>query len=96
VSRARRDAQLRRSITAKLEYVRRRRPDLLPGSGVTVQGEGIGATIYRQVARDLGLALVDANARIIVVTDLAQLEHWQGVLPGAEWEWEGNIALAST
>jgi glycosyltransferase involved in cell wall biosynthesis len=91
-----RDTQLRRTIAAKLDYIQRRWPEIGAGSTITIQGNGPAAAVYIALARDRGLRQVDANARILVVTDVAQLEHWRATRPGSAWEWEGNIALAST
>jgi hypothetical protein len=68
-----------------------------------VQGEGQGAAIYRNVVPVHGWALlapcdpasVPARTHIVVVSDLAQLGGWRAQLSGADWHWEGNIAVRS-
>lgn len=95
VSRGRRETQLRLSILAKLEYIKRGRPAVAPGTLIAVQGNGRGAVLYREMARHVGLAPVDADAPLFVVTDLDQLQYWRSALPADRWAWEGNIAIAS-
>jgi glycosyltransferase involved in cell wall biosynthesis len=90
-SQQKRDLQLQRSLAAKLEFLARNYPGVGPGTRVAVQGAGRGAIMYRRVAESLGMVIVEGPARLFVVTDLAQLNRVQALLPGATWE--GNIAI---
>jgi hypothetical protein len=103
VSQQRRLAQLRRTITAKLEYVCRRHGGIGPGTGIMVQGEGRGAEVYRSVALTHDWTLVSPcepasvaeHMHIVVVSDLPELDRWKDQLDGSAWQWEGNIAVRS-
>ena len=101
VSRERRDAQLARTIAAKLEYIRRRHPHITPESVVTIEGDGRGAAEYQSALERAGLTPgtpagvnpAQTTADLVVVSDLAHLDRWRAQLPEREWFWEGNIAV---
>lgn len=101
VSQLHRHTQLRSTVRAKLQLLRRvvARDEPLR---LRITGEGRGAAAYRAAAHDLGFTLsanVDGaqstpnRLDVLVVTDLATLPDVQRRLRPEGWRWLGNLGL---
>jgi len=91
VSEGRRDEQLRRTLRAKLEYLRRTHPSLPRSARMAIVGNGHGATIYRELAPGQGFidaALPDVD--VVIATDMTEL--YDAALHGPT-EWDGNFLV---
>lgn len=106
VSVERRTEQLRKTIRAKLEFLRRIAPSLPQPARTLVRGDGIGATMYRELAPrfDLDLVTPDAsdgdlglsatNPDLVIETDVMRLDDISGqIMSRSGWVQEGNFFI---
>jgi glycosyltransferase involved in cell wall biosynthesis len=73
-----RQAQIRNSVLAKLQYVRRQYPELPMPARLAVVGETRGDEIYRSAAVEVGFQPTDADRAwdVLAVTDFAKVDDY--------------------
>ena len=88
-----RPIQIRNSVLAKLQYVRRMYPQLPTPARLTVVGGTRGDAFYRDAAPHAGFDATDQHHSwdVLAVTDFAQVDAYQRELTGGHVEAAGNL-----
>jgi glycosyltransferase involved in cell wall biosynthesis len=90
-----RHAQIRNSVLAKLQYVRREHPELPTPARLAVVGETRGDEFYRSAAAEAGFQPTDVDHSwdVLVVTDFAKVAEYHRRLIGDGIEAAGNLFI---
>lgn len=102
VSAEKRHDQIRNCLRSKLAYLRRSHPHLPPVLRTWIQGENLGAEMYRALLSEFSLVELpltfegaSAECDLIVVTEFNRLDEFESMLSSGEREWSrtGNFFL---
>jgi glycosyltransferase involved in cell wall biosynthesis len=88
-----RPIQIRNSVLAKLQYVRRMYPRLPTPARLSVVGATRGDAFYRAAAPEVGFEATESGHAwdVLAVTDFAKVDGYRRELSGEPVEWAGNL-----